>query len=221
MTACHSAENVVKDAVTASHSADNLENDAVTASHSAGNVKNAAPGNSGARSLDNSLNFTKQQAMELPDTELRRQASGIRLISLFGGKHRPKDGMDTYIQMWGATVDVYDIEISPEHDLLDQGLWGNVENNLEEGKYDGGMNAPPCGTFCANRSNDGGPRALRGPEPPDLYGIKGLVPKEKESVRQGTCLALRTRDCCTILHTHNANLSCFNSRAGGQTHLQC
>ena len=104
--------------------------------------------------------------------------------------------MDAFIRRWGAEVVVYDIEISADHDLLDEGAWSHVRGDLEDGVYDGRMHAPPCGTFCANRSNDGGPPPLRGPEPPDLYGYKHLAINDKDSVRKGTCLALRTRETC-------------------------
>ena len=35
---------------------------------------------------------------------------------------------------------------------------------------------------------------LRGPEPPDIYGLPGLRGKDKEDVRTGTLLALRAHE---------------------------
>eukprot|EP00972_Heterocapsa_arctica_P076000 11209154-Heterocapsa_arctica.AAC.1 len=53
--------------------------------------------------------------------------------------------------------------------------------------------SPPCSTFSAARSLGGfGPAPLRSHSGPDRYGYKSLRPREKEEVRLGTLLALRT-----------------------------
>ena len=84
-----------------------------------------------------------------------------------------------YVKEWGAEIDVYDLEISANRDLADEGIWTPIRDAITGGEYDGGMHAPPCGSFCANRGNDGGPRALLGPDPPDLYGFKFFEPTRR------------------------------------------
>ena len=81
---------------------------------------------------------------------------------------------------------IVDFERSQAHDFADDGVWSAIRDDLTEGKYHVSGHAPPCWLFCANRSNDGGPRALRGPHPPELYGFDHLTPEEKETVRLGT-----------------------------------
>ena len=140
--------------------------------------------------------------MDLADSDVRRHAAGITLLNLFGGPSR-EDGIDVFVRKWGAEMVVYDIEISPSHDLCDEGLWQTIRSDIENGKYDGALTAPPCGTFCANRGKGAGPRVLRTEWPPDLYGIKGLEPHEKELVRMGTCLALRSLEVAQAFESQN------------------
>ena len=45
-----------------------------------------------------------------------------------------------------------------------------------------------------------GPSPLRGPEAPDIYGLPGLSPDDKEKVRLGTACALRALAMAMILH---------------------
>ena len=123
----------------------------------------------------------------------------MRLLSLCEGPSRP-DGLDKFVEAWGAAIDVYDLELSCDHDLTDEGVWSNIRTAINEGRYHGGGAAPSCGTFCANRGFGPGPRQVRGPLPPGLYGLKHLTPEEKESVRLGTCLALRCLEMCTLFH---------------------
>ena len=61
------------------------------------------------------------------------------------------------------------------------------------------FSAPPCGSFCANRGFGPGPRVLRGAELPDLFGLPHLEPHEKETVRIGTLLALRTAEASKLM----------------------
>ena len=82
-------------------------------------------------------------------------------------------------------MDVLDTVRSEEHDLLDEGRWAVQREKLEEGHYSGGWLCPPCGSFCANRGFGPGPRKLRGPHAPELYGLPNLRPHEKETVRVG------------------------------------
>ena len=97
------------------------------------------------------------------------------MLSLFGGPDKP-DGLDKEVIEWGASITVYDMEISESHDLVDEGVWEEIRSDLSNGKYDGAGIASPCSTFSAGRKYDGGPRPLRGEKPPDIYGYKHLTP---------------------------------------------
>ena len=59
----------------------------------------------------------------LPLHEVRRQAAGIRLLSLCGGPARETDGLEKYVQDLGAQVDIFDLVRSPRHDLTDDACW--------------------------------------------------------------------------------------------------
>ena len=70
-------------------------------------------------------------------------------------------------------MDTYDIERDTSHDLTNDQLWSRILiNALEDEMYDGIGAAPPCGTFCANRSIGDGPAQLRGGTVPGIYGFK-------------------------------------------------
>ena len=118
---------------------------------------------------------------ELPNSEIRRVAASLHMLSLFGGPDKP-DGLDKKVIEWGASITVYDMEISESHDLVDEGVWEEIRSDLSNGKYDGAGIASPCSTFSAGRKYDGGPRPLRGEKPPDIYGYKHLTPDEKTQV---------------------------------------
>ena len=125
----------------------------------------------------------KHEPFGLPKEEVMRQARGLRLLNLYCGPVREKDGLDVYVKGWGAQIDGYDILISPEHDLLDEGRWSRIRASLEEGYYDSTGSASPCSTFCGARSYDGGPPPLRGEHPPEIYGLRYLTPEQKEVTR--------------------------------------
>ena len=55
------------------------------------------------------------------------------------------------------------------------------------------------GSFCANRGKGDGPRVLHGPDLPELYGLPNLEPHEKETVRIGTLLAIRTAEASNLM----------------------
>ena len=139
----------------------------------------------------------------LPVDEVKRVARGLRLLNLCGGPVRPKDGLDLYVEEWGAKILTLDIVRSLEHDLLDEGRWSSIREELCEARYDGLGNAAPCSTFSAGRKYDGGPRPLRGEYEPEIFGLKGLTPEEKTKVREGTLIAMRCFEACGIMHKLN------------------
>ena len=133
---------------------------------------------------------------------MRRIVQDVALLLLCGGPERD-DGIEAVAESFGARVVVYDVVRSPEQDLLDEGRWAAIIADTEADKYGGIGMCPPCSTFSGGRRNDGGPRPLRGEEPPDIYGLQDLTPEEKESVRIGTLLALRSKDAFMEAYRRN------------------
>ena len=52
----------------------------------------------------------------------------------------------------------------------------------------------PCGTFSSARRDDGGPPALRGTNPKDIWGLPHLVGKERARVNSANKLLLRMNE---------------------------
>lgn len=96
---------------------------------------------------------------------VRRIALSQRLLSLCGGPDKT-EGLDKFVQHWSARCTVYDAEIDPEHDLVDEGDWQLVKAELLDKIYDSTASAAPCSTFSGGRAYDGGRRPLRGEHPP-------------------------------------------------------
>eukprot|EP00972_Heterocapsa_arctica_P056746 8378076-Heterocapsa_arctica.AAC.1 len=70
-----------------------------------------------------------------------------------------------------------------------------VVKEINHDVYHGALLAPPCSTFSDARGGragepSGGPGPLRGPHPPEIYGLKDLRPADKEKVRIGSVLAI-------------------------------
>ena len=103
----------------------------------------------------------------MAEQDVMRGAQSLKFISLCGGPERD-DGMETYVGNWGACLVVIDTIRSSEHDIADEGRWQSVRGDLQEGVYAGGWSCPPCGSFCANRGDNGGPRQVRGVHPSEL-----------------------------------------------------
>ena len=81
-------------------------------------------------------------------------------------------------------------DIRNEVDLADELIWERLLKDLgAKDGIDASLWSPPCPTFSPARRLP--VRLLRGHEGPDLYGLQGLTPKEKEQVRIGTLLAKR------------------------------
>ena len=118
-------------------------------------------------------------------------ARPVRILYLFAGPRRPGDFGEACEEL-GAEAICYDKETG--QDLLDDVLWDEVTGRIDGDDADGGLMSPPCSTFSEARSGQGGPCALRGPEPPEIYGLPDLWPEDKEKVRIGTALALRSAD---------------------------
>ena len=127
----------------------------------------------------------------LPLDTVKWVAKNLRFLSLCGGKER-RDGLDKFVRDFSAEIDVFDIDLSPQHDLVCDAVWNNVVVDIEDGKYASGGGAPPCSTFAACRKfDDDGPPPLRGETSPEIYGFKVLSIEDREKVKIGTCIALR------------------------------
>lgn len=72
---------------------------------------------------------------------------------------------------------------------------------IRAGKYDGILAGAPCKTYTNARKDDGvGPPPLRGPSGADRYGLEKLSPTDKEKVKVGALLAVRTAEAAAAFH---------------------
>ena len=141
----------------------------------------------------------EQSAGNSVDTAGTTDTGGVRILYLYSGPHRPDDGLTKYLQELGAECVCVDKEFNNEHDLLDQQFWEDCRDSFCE--YDGFLISPPCSTFTPARRGQGGPKPLRGINGADRYGLKGLGPREKKQVTEGTILALRAENTATYAQT--------------------
>ena len=84
--------------------------------------------------------------------EVRRQARGLELLSMFHCPLGRSDGSDHFVESWGAKVVAFDLEIDLGRDLADDASWTKITDDISESRYAGGGTAMPCGTFSAARS---------------------------------------------------------------------
>ena len=156
----------------------------------------------------------KIRSRGLPDWELLtvlQPGKGLRFLYLFSGPDNRPDGINTYCEALGASVDCFDKRYIDErkHDLVDEDNWEVVNGKLTKKIYHGGVASPPCRSMSELRERsvrDGGPRVVRGPEPPDLYGLPNLDPEEKDLVRcdnmlfcRSGCMARSFLDCGYVM----------------------
>ena len=121
---------------------------------------------------------------------LRKLGTGKKLLFLYSGPPREFDA-EMLGRHLGAIVHLVDVLQHSSHDLADHHVWEDIIVAIQSGFYDGIFMSPPCSTFSAARGYPGGPPPLRGPEPPDIYGLPNLDVASKDKVRQGTLHALR------------------------------
>ena len=58
--------------------------------------------------------------LALPDGEVRRVVCSLHLLSFCGRPDQPK-GLGKCVVGWGAKCTVYDVEIDPNHNFVDEG----------------------------------------------------------------------------------------------------
>ena len=121
---------------------------------------------------------------------------GIHLLYAFSGPRYKRKGFVEYCSRLGATIDTFDtVDDKVAGDLANDEVWSPLDTSLKNKVYDGGLFSPPCSTISGVRNNyDGGPRPLRTPEGPELYGKRNLWPNEQEEVRLANLLYARTAD---------------------------
>ena len=109
--------------------------------------------------------------------QLLGHSTGLRVLYLYSGPERKLDAVALGERL-GLTVDAVDILRHDSHDIADQLIWESIVSSFESGHYHGLLLSPPCSTFSIARSGAGGPDALRGEHPPDIYGRSDLSLKD-------------------------------------------
>eukprot|EP00435_Cladocopium_sp_Y103_P033066 s206_g8.t1 len=138
-----------------------------------------------------------QAAQNTVNAELGTSSAVGRVLYLYSGPSRDADGFSTFCKANSLDCDYVDKEFDAGHDLLDQQVWDELSSTLSG--YDGCLMSPPCSTFTAARNEqDGGPGPLRTAAGVERYGRNDATPPEKVRVRQGTLLALRSRDTAAV-----------------------
>ena len=126
----------------------------------------------------------------------------LRVLYVFSGARRSNSlaEMITAIsKRINMRVDIgeWDIENGPEYDLADDTRWNRLLALINAGELHATIWSPPCSTYSGCRSEtDRGPRPLRGASGRERYGSDDvkLTSEEKEAVRVGTLLAVRTAE---------------------------
>ena len=139
------------------------------------------------------IQLTIQSWISLRSQQLR--LIGEKFYTFSVGRVDPKMESNSGLRHRASIAKCLDTEISLDHDMLDQSNWDAIWRDLDE--YDGRLLSPPCGTFSsARRAGDGGPKPLRSCVGPGRYGLSHLTPPEKEKVRVGNVLAIRSSRVC-------------------------
>ena len=68
--------------------------------------------------------------------------------------------------------------------------------NFNIGFYNVFLDGSPCSTFSVAREAEGGPPPLRGPKPPEIYGLPNPTPAQTKAVK---CLVSVLRTVYTEL----------------------
>ena len=126
---------------------------------------------------------------------------GKRILHLFSGPSNRVDGFANAVRALGGQCVEYDLVNGAEQDLANDHIWQGIMSDIKNGVYDALLAGPPCNTFTnARRWDDAGPKPLRGPSGDERYGYSFLGPSDKEKVKLGTLLAVRTTEASTEFH---------------------
>lgn len=121
------------------------------------------------------------------------QSKRKKCLYLYSGPSR-EDSLEHFLHQHGWDCENIDIEATVSTDLLDSDAWDSLFHRICCGEFDAAFASPPCGTFSAARTGEGGPRQLRGPVLPDLNGLPNLTEAEKHDVKAGNVLADRAAE---------------------------
>ena len=121
------------------------------------------------------------------------QSKHKKCLYLYSGPSR-EDSLEHFLHQHGWDCENIDIEATVSTDLLDSDAWDSLFHRICCGEFDAAFASPPCGTFSAARTGEGGPRQLRGPVLPDLNGLPNLTEAEKHDDKAGNVLADRAAE---------------------------
>ena len=122
----------------------------------------------------------------------------LRFCVVFSGPDRD-DSLANMLRRLDSNchVDQFDILQPQPSDLLCDLTWQRFLGCLKKRFYNAGIYMPPCDTFCGGRRGDG-PSPLRSHSGPGRYGLPGLTMANKEKVRTGSLLAIRTAEALMV-----------------------
>eukprot|EP00435_Cladocopium_sp_Y103_P035534 s490_g9.t1 len=123
------------------------------------------------------------------------------ILHLFSGPENRADGFAAALRSSGWECEEYDIANGPDGDLASDHVWSTIMNKMKEGYYKALLAGPPCNTFTNARKHDGqGPAPLRSPTGPERYGYEWNNAMDKEKVKYGNLLAIRTAEAFGCMH---------------------
>ena len=149
------------------------------------------------RSAVRAMNSTEQKIQDVRTTRVLYVFSGIKR------EESMAECMSAIAKKISLSVEVHewDIENGTEYDLTDDSKWNALLGRIKAEEFGAVFWSPPCSTFSHCRSDyDKGPRPLRGGQGKERYGradVK-LTESEKESLKLGTLLALRTAEGISV-----------------------
>lgn len=97
------------------------------------------------------------RAQNLVNVELRDPSTRGKILYLYSGPKRDKDGFSAFCKENLLMCDYVDKEFDQAHNLLDEQVWDDLYATLSD--YDGYLRSPPCSTFTAARM-----KAMVGPD---------------------------------------------------------
>ena len=103
-------------------------------------------------------------------------------------------------------VDTYEFDLTEQggrRNLLHAATLHKLKEHIAHPMCRGIWFGFPCGTFSSARRNDGGPKALRGTNPKDIWGLPHLEGKERARVNSANKLVLRMNELMKLCERSN------------------
>jgi hypothetical protein len=137
-----------------------------------------------------------------------------RVLILYAGSEEDRFTLRQALESRGYEVDTFDELFGASQNLADDFVWNKLEAEISAGKYFFVFSGFPCKSSSICRHNPKrlpGPGPLRALEPArHLWGLPGLVGKDKELVRLGNLHALRTARALDIQRSLGLAAACEN-----------